>query len=939
MMVELSPNEKDVLNRINHKPKLQPIFFQKVKGVKWFYPLYDAGYFDPERMPPPKVEPKTGYVTIPRWIALDYLVKTAPELKGTLASAYAPQFLDIIGRSTRYAKQEGFGNYHVWWQFAMILSKLPHEYIKFNDVVLVDYWLEDNYDTELVVEEISNNWVPQLLEKKDAHAQMLAWKLLRILLTIRFVTRKLAGRDRREASFRFSGYRGQDLVEKVALLSGRRLGRRAVYIFHAKIIYLFDTLEHDTWSSIWRPAIEEHEQNLKADDPEQVLVSGFRDSLQGYTECFEQEAYTYVSQLLGQRLEIVRRIAIHCISRNPHCFSKLWDSLICLEYLRANYRHEMWHFLNICYPQFTAQQKKRMLKIIEGIKRVDERGEFLPAESAFEKSIWLSAIKEAGEEEAKLYREAAIAAGTEPEHPDFSSYMSSGWVVPESPYSVEELSSLSIDELSQVLAGERRSGRWGEPGIEGLAEALKQVLMNMPLRYCPVLERFKGVDLAFVAAVIEAYGELWTDKAKLPWDEVWGYLLTFVSSVIAQKSFWAPENAKPREGLVANRYGVVSAIGRLLEAGTKTDDHAFDERYLGCAEKIVRNLLRNQEGAEFAIDRDAVTIAINSARGRCIEALINLTLRACRLQDRQNDGQHVSAWMRFQPYYDAELQRASEGEYEFATLVTNYLPNFLYMSREWVLQNLGKIFEQQNYLEWICAMQGYSYVTTVYAEIYRFLREHGDFARVLDDENLKGHVENRVVQQIVVAFISDFEDMSAEGSLIARLISRGDYEELYQLVWFMWTLRKRQDARNQHKAFELWPKLLDILNFESERDKKLASTLCLWATFVEQVDLTRKNWLLEVAPYAHVSYNAYAFLRNLAHISEEQPFEANEIWQKMLEGAAPDYPEWAIRRILTNLVSKGREGQRAARKTVSLYVEKGVHRPADWLREITNYIE
>jgi len=55
---------------------------------------------------------------------------------------------------------------------------------------------------------------------------------------------------------------------------------------------------------------------------------------------------------------------------------------------------------------------------------------------------------------------------------------------------------------------------------------------------------------------------------------------------------------------------------------------------------------------------------------------------------------------------------------------------------------------------------------------------------------------------------------------------------------------------------------------------------------------------------------------------------------KMLEGSWQDYPEEAVRKILTNLVSQGSEGMRMAKEAVSEYLKRGNERPAVWLREI-----
>ena len=75
-------------------------------------------------------------------------------------------------------------------------------------------------------------------------------------------------------------------------------------------------------------------------------------------------------------------------------------------------------------------------------------------------------------------------------------------------------------------------------------------------------------------------------------------------------------------------------------------------------------------------------------------------------------------------------------------------------------------------------------------------------------------------------------------------------------------------------------------------------------------------------------------LKSIAHISKLQPFEAYEIWLKLLEGATPDYPEESVRDILNNLVLKGPEGIRKAKEIISIYLKFGNERPLNWFHEI-----
>lgn len=937
-MADLTVGELDVLHRVGEKAELQPFFFKKVKGLKWFNSLAERGYFNPENIPKPVPAKEEGYVSIPYWPATDYLVKTSGELASDESREYASKFLAILKDVTKYGVANDISNYRTWWKFSQIIQNIPPTVIKLDDVEIVEYWLDDKYDRNLVAREIGEKWTPQLLESNDHHNLKLALRLLSYLFKVVFNERKLGETVKRESSLRFDYYHAEKITEKVAKLAGLKLGQEAVLIFDRQLNSVLEKLENDSWSAIWQPAIEKHEQNKYRDDAENILVDAYRDSLSGYVATTPEEASEYIKGMLAGNYQTIHRLAVHTISENFHLCGDLLDTLLDDKYLDSNYRHEMWHLLNRNYQRFEKAQKKKVLKLISHITRTDDEGNIHEGATAYNKAIWLAAIKDHGQEEAKLYNDNVTVAKTEPDHPDFSSYMSTGWGGHESPISFEELQTLSIDKLVEVLKSYKDPGGFREPGIEGLTKTLKQVVKTTPLRFHNQLNKFAELDLAYIYEIIEAFRDLWTEKAQLPWDDIWPFLLGFCSKVVRQDRFWDPENAKERKPFVANRYWIVSIIARLLEAGTKSDAHAFSEEYLDDAEEIIVFLLNREEGEEYKEDTDAVSKSINSPRGHCLEALINLTLRSCRLSDKNYNKNHSEAWARFQPFYDVELERADapKPEYEFATLVTNYLPNFLYMSKEWVLDNLERVFDQEHYLKWLCAMQGYAYVGTVYQEIYQHLKDHGDFKKALDDENIRDRVEEKVIQNIAAAYIADFENFSDKNSLINALISRNEYEELSHLIWFIWTLRKESDENLKNRVYELWPEILKNIDLSTREGKTVASQLCHWAIFVDQIDDERRELLLAIAPYADEAHNSYKLLESIADISRTQPFEAQAIWMKMLEGATPDYPEEAVRQILVNLKKQGHEGLRKAKEAVSEYLKNGNDRPAAWLREINS---
>lgn len=934
-MVKLTVNELDLLKRIRDKEELRPYFFQKVKGLKWFDSLCEAGYFNPDQNPQPVSAREEGYVQIPFWPALEYLVSTSSEFRFAENKVFAEKFIEIIRSVTNYAIERKISNFRTWRQFAKIIQNIPSELVQESDIALIDYWLNDPYERGLIVEEIGVKWLAALLESNDDHCKKLAVKLLDIIYKLEFHQSKHEFGNEKEVWLRFRQWDAKKVTEKIAGKAGKNLGVEAIKIFQARLENVLVNLNNDNWTYAWRPAIEDHEQNHSISNTKDIILEAFRDSVLAYIETYRAESREYVEELLRSPFKTIRRIALYVIDQQFKELNAYVDH-ININHFNDNFRHELWHLLKNHYSEFRPEQKSQILEIIKNLTIFDETGQIKDGSTAYQQLIWLSAIKDYGDEIAQLYRQCLKIVGGEPELPNFTNYTTYGRVDHKSPFNEEELLSLSVDDLIKQLEAYRKtykpSIKFNEPSLKGLAKTLHQMIKAEPLRFYSQLHKFLDSDLSFVYELIEAYRELWSEKVQLPWNEIWSSLLDFSQNIVTQDRFWAPENTEERGSFVANRHWIIGSIGRMIEAGTKSDEHAFNEKFLNQAEEIILVLLEKQKGEEFKVDSDAVYTAINSPRGQCIEALINLTLRSCRLANKQS-GNHSETWTHFEPIYNKELARAEMGEYEFATLVANYLPNFLYMSNEWTLANLDNVFDKKNPLKWLCAMKGYAYVNIINKEIYEYLKENRHLFRALDDKNLKERVHEALIQNIAIAYISNYEKLEDESSMIHQLLVRRKYEELSQLIWFIWTQRKDENLHT--KVFELWPRLLGVIDPRTREGKKLASKLCDWSVFVEEVSEENKYLLLKIAPFAGEEYNTHDLLESIARISKKQPDKAYEIWLKMLEGSSMDFPEEAVQAALTHLVNAGSNGQRQAKEIVSKYIEAGNERPHKWLREIT----
>lgn len=933
-MDELSAAELDLLVRIDAKEELRPFFFKKAKGLKWFDELDTRNYFNPIGNPAPVPAQKEGYVSVPSWPAIDYLAATSPELLIEKNRAFAERVLKIIRAVTGEAIKQEFGNYRTWWKFSKIIQNIPVDLITDEDFTYIDYWLNDKYYSDLAARELGEKWLVALLEKSSEAAKFVALGLLKILYKASFRPES-PGAERQKAVFRFGTGQAQRITKAVADRSGRVIGKPAVSVFQDELERVLRTLENDSHSYLWRAAVEDHSQNQSADDVEDFLIVGLRDSLRAWVRDAPEASSAVVEKLLQSPLITFRRVAIHMINQNYQELNKLISYAIAEDNFKNGVRHEMWRLFHDRYPLFAESVKKNIQKTIKELSVQDEEGVPNARASANTRAIWLAAIKDHEEALHNQYQACIEQAGSTPNHPDFLVFWRFGPIVHESPKSREELLAMNIDKLIEFLNGYEDPGHFQGVGIEGLVKELKVAVKADPLKFAPDLQKFTGLDSAYIYVLIEAFSELWTEKIELPWNDVWGYLLDFCQAVIQQAAFWSPENAEQRAQFVANRHWVVGGIGRLIEAGAKSDEHAFSPNLLDQAQSLLLALLEKQPGEEFNLDSDAVSIAINSPRGLCLRALINLALRYCRLADKESNG-HAAVWNNLQPAFERELDKADKNEYEFITLLVDCLPNFLYMSTEWVSKNIARIFDRERRQKWLCAMQAYAYASEVYKEIYNHLKVNEHFIRALDDENLKHRVSEKIIQNIVIAYLRDYENenLANEDSLIQQLLSRARYEELSQLIWFIWTLREKQALYD--KVMALWPRLLQAIDTDKREGRKLASQLTTWSVFITEVDDANRDLILKVAEFAEEDHNSYELLNSIARFSAKQLEEAAAIWREMLKGSAPDYPEDAIREIFSNLVKSGDDGRRKAFAIADEYIKRENYKTSAILREILN---
>ena len=215
-----------------------------------------------------------------------------------------------------------------------------------------------------------------------------------------------------------------------------------------------------------------------------------------------------------------------------------------------------------------------------------------------------------------------------------------------------------------------------------------------------------------------------------------------------------------------------------------------------------------------------------------------------------------------------------------------------------------------------------------------YLRGSGDFRRALDDENIKNKMDNKIAENIAVAYFNGFERLEDEHNLIDHLVMGRYYSELNHFIWFVWTLRKAGDQQMADKVLELWRRFMPLVNPGTKEGKQLGSKLCDWIVFVDEVNESNRALIYSVVACTDANHYSYDLLENIARISERQAEEAFKMWQHLLQVTPVGYPSEAIQLALSNLVRQGTDGVQKAKDIASQYLTVGNEEPFKILQQI-----
>jgi hypothetical protein len=506
------------------------------------------------------------------------------------------------------------------------------------------------------------------------------------------------------------------------------------------------------YSWIWRPAVEDHEQN-EDETIKDVLVSAVRDAAETLARRSPASLPELVTSLETRRWLIFRRMALHVLRRFADSAMTLAEERLAdrTQFDEVGLRHEYALLAATCFGQISISARARILSWIDQgpdlgsfSERYRENHGAAPTAGETEgyAKMWrrdrLAPLKEALPSEWKTRYEGLVGELGEPEHPDFSSYRSGLWVGPTSPKTADEIRTMAVPEIMAFLGRWTPSGDLFGSSREGLGRELASVVAADPDRFARDAKLFIGIDPTYIRELVEGLREAAKQKRPLEWKPI----LDLCAWVVSQ-----PREipGRPRQDLGEDPdWGWTrKAIAALLSVGF---EKGVAELPFGLREQAWSILLplttdpqptAEDEVRYGASSTDPATLSINTTRGEAMHAVMRYALWVRRHVEERQGGQEIVArglaqMPEVREVLEAHLDPAREPSLAVRAVYGQWFPWLVLLDRSWAAAQEARIFpaapEGQEF--WDAAWGTYVTFCAPYNNTFEILRQ--EYARAVD---------------------------------------------------------------------------------------------------------------------------------------------------------------------------------------------------------------
>jgi hypothetical protein len=912
-MSSLTSKEQAFIERMRRSSEMELYGFhalvQRQKVRRFFEPLRAAGFFEPPRNPAPIREPDG--LRVPFWPVLQYLLAAAKNLRQGEDATLAAAILQIIRATSRAKEPDGTtrSNFQTWHVFAELFGLVPLDLVTRDDIDLVAIWLDDKVNRSLVIQAI------------DAEAGLLARLLASELPDdakkavalfdhcVRFRVIEDGATHKKMLKLDGDAYSINSLVTHRARTLGVRAEISAALSASERLRRAFATTStHEFYSSGYRPAVEEHEQNGEWHEAENATVGALRDVLLGWCEAGSLASREFVKRLLADGIEIQRRVALFIIGAVWNGFEV--SDLCSPAVFRTGHLHELYGLLKARFASLTPEQQETVVRAITASPYED--GTDL-ARAQFQTSL-LKAVVGSGFAPANslLTDLQARFPGLRDSgsHWDFQTYTQTRIGPGQSPYSVKELVAFATEgTLRENVEAFKEADRWSGPTIEGLVDSIKEASRTKPGELAPWLEKFRDSSHVLLHPILSGLKSAWdesTAEQSDEWDERWSCLFDCFDGLVARLE--REPFDQPRPGFfLPNREWTISLVANFLLAATKSDGRVYPDIYLTRGWEILTGLLKISARVERIAD-DPVHEAINRPAGHVIEAMFSHALRLVRKTDREGKN-HEDAWSWIKVTFEEELTRCKGSNFEMSSLSGMYLGQLLYIDPRWTDSWMPALFPSDYPTNFFCALAGTAYTSRNHL-VYELLVKHGVVDAALRRGDLPGRsTKESLLGRMAVAFASSSEDLTS--SRFAALFTDGQVGDIQVIANVLASVAmgaNREAYRD--RLIEFWSRCIEWSKTREDVPERLLASLARFSRVLDCMDDATRRLVLTVAAHVNVGFEPHGFVDSLARFVDLDPDGVLEVLKVSVAAHPPTYDyEDKLKNLLRQLASKGKRSE------------------------------
>jgi hypothetical protein len=483
-------------------------------------------------------------------------------------------------------------------------------------------------------------------------------------------------------------------------------------------------------SFMWRPTIEDSDQNYAISGARDVLVEALREATQAHVRTRPATLPEVVAALETRPWRIFHRIALHLLRSHLDAGWSLAKERV-LDRSRvddADQYHEYWLLVRAAFARLQPSEQQAVLDAIEAGPRTTPRDD--PEHYA---QVWrlrrLAVLKDVlGPRWSNRYNDLAEALGFEPDHPEFLSYSTGMWVGPTSPKEPDDLLGMSVDETVRFLKEWEPDGDFMAPSPEGLGRALAAAVAVEPERFASAATLFRPLDPTYVRSTIQG----WRDAIREGRLFSWAPVLDLCGWVIEQETDNEPDSGDTDRdpGWQWTRRAIADLLGAGLAQGPCEIPFPLRDQVWAVLEPLTHDLDPTPEYEQRygGANMDPPTLAINTIRGEAIHSTIRYALwvhRAARAGREEAANVRFDAMPEVRSVLDDHLRVEIDPSAAIRSAYGQWFPWLVLLDEQWVQERLRDIFPENPQLDYLrdAAWEAYVVFCPPYDTTFELLRD------------------------------------------------------------------------------------------------------------------------------------------------------------------------------------------------------------------------